>query len=129
MLEQLHRNLIIADWQYDAVQSPVETAAVFARAGFECLLCPWDRGTAQMSAVLSTVKEQTLMGFLHTTWHTLSKGMPYVTIAAVGGFECVDKRGMTRMGTRTAALLRKVMSIGGDYAKAGWSKIQVHNLW
>jgi hypothetical protein len=78
-----------------------------------------------MNAVLSTVKEQTLMGFLHTTWHTLSQGMPYVTRAAIQGFENVD----INVTTYTAALLRKVMPIGGDYTKAGWSKIQVDSLW
>ncbi len=125
MLKRLSRDLIIADWQYDAVQAPVETASAFAQAGFDCLLCPWDRGKAQMSAVFSTVKDQSLMGFLHTTWHTLSKGMPYVTRAAIKGFENVD----ISATTYTAALLRKVMPIGGDYTKAGWSKIQVDSLW
>lgn len=129
MLEHLCREVIVADWQYDAVQSPVETAAVFAQAGFDCILCPWDRGEAKTDAVISTVKEQALMGFLHTTWHTLSKGMPYVTLAAVKGFEGMDKFGITSLRTYTAALLRKVMPICGDYAKAGWSKIQVRNLW
>ena len=82
-----------------------------------------------MNSVISTVKEQALMGFLHTTWHTLSKGMPYVTLAAVLGFECIDKCENTQLLTHTAALLRKVMPVNGDYEKAGWSKIQVHHLW
>lgn len=129
MLQQLHNNLIIADWQYDAVQSPVETAEIFTRSGFECLLCPWDRGLPQMRAVISTVKEQSLAGFLHTTWHTLSKGMPYVAFAAIGAFENIDKCAMTQIRTCTAALLRKAMPINGDYLKAGWSKIQVDSLW
>ena len=129
MLERLSRDLVVADWQYDATQSPVETASVFARAGFDCLLCPWDRGIAPMRAVISTVKKQTLTGFLHTTWHTLSKGMPYVTLAAIGGFESIDQCEMTQIRTYTAALLRKVMLSDGVYARAGWSKIQVDSLW
>ncbi len=127
LLEHLCRDVIIADWQYDAVQSPVETAMVFKQADFDCLLCPWDR--APMNAVLDTVKQQALMGFLHTTWHTLSKGMPYVTLAALGGFETYDKKVTSPLRTLSAALLRKVMPINGDYAKAGWSKFQVDNLW
>ena len=129
MLKRLSKDLIIADWQYDAVQSPVETAATFSQENFECLLCPWDRGFPQMRAVISTVKEQSLVGFLHTTWHTLSRGMPYVTLAAISSFESIDKCEMTQTRTYTAALLRKVMPTGSDYAKAGWSKIQVDNLW
>ena len=82
-----------------------------------------------MRSAVSTVKEQSLAGFLHTTWHTLSKGMPYVTLAAVLGFEGIDKGENTKLATHTAALLRKVMPANGDYEKAGWSKIQIDNLW
>lgn len=129
MLERLSRDLVIADWQYDPVEAPVETAAVFTKAGFDCLLCPWDRGSAQMNAVLSTAREQELMGVLHTTWHTLTKGMPYVALVGMGGFETVDGWDRRPLRTCTAALLRKVMPIEGDYEKAGWSKIQVHSIW
>ena len=79
-----------------------------------------------MNAVLSTVKEQSLTGFLHTTWHTLSNGMPYVALAAVGGYEKTDRYGIL---THSAALLRRVMPACGNYAKAGWSRSQVNNLW
>ena len=126
LLAHLHRDVIVADWQYDSAHAPVETAAVFAEAGFDCLLCPSDIGKAQMTAVLSTIKTQSLMGLLHTTWNTLSRGFPFVTMAAIGCFENDDLH--TRR-TATAALLRKVMPIGGDYEKAGWSKIQVHYKW
>lgn len=129
MLGRLSRALIIADWQYDAKQSPVETASVFAQAGFDCLLCPWDRGADQMNSIISTVKEQKLMGVLHTTWHTLSKGTPYVTHAAVGSFEGIDACVPRRILTNTAALLRKVLPADGDYEKSGWSKIQLDSLW
>ena len=129
MLGRLSRALVIADWQYDAKQSPVETASVFAKAGIDCLLCPWDRGADQMNSVISTVKEQKLMGVLHTTWHTLSMGTPYVTHAAVGSFEGIDACVPRRIRTNTAALLRKVLPADGDYEKAGWSKIQVDILW
>lgn len=130
MLEHLHQNLVIADWQYGAGHAPVETSATFTKAGFDCLLCPWDRGKEQTKAVLSTVKEQALTGVLHTTWHTLSNGMFFVTLVAMGCFESIDKCDwMMPLRTGTAALLRKVMPIGGDYQKAGWSKFQVDSLW
>ena len=124
MLSRLDRNIVIADWQYDATEAPVETAAVFANAGFDCLLCPWDRGNKNMQAMIATVKEQSLMGFMHTTWHTLSTGMPFVTCAAVGGFDDFKVLG----GTYTAALYRKVMFVDGDYTKAGWSKKQIDSI-
>ena len=129
MLQRLSRELIIADWQYDAKYAPVETAAVFKQAGFDCLLCPWDRGVAQMRAVVSTVKEQQLTGLLHTTWHTLSQGMPYALLAAVCSLEGMDEYAAGNLRTHTATLLRKVMPAKGDYEKAGWSKIQIATLW
>ena len=119
MLQRLNKDLIFADWQYDATEAPVETASVFKKAGFDCLLCPWDRGIKQMSAVISTVKDQELMGFLHTTWHTLSEGMPYVLYASIGGFE--EFKEISR--TYVASFLRKVMFVDGDYSKSGWGKI------
>ena len=124
MLSRLDRNIIIADWQYDATEAPVETAAVFANAGFDCLLCPWDRGNKNMRAMISTAKDQALMGIMHTTWHTLSIGMPFVTCAAVGSFDSFK----VIEGTYTAALYRKVMFVDGDYTKAGWSKKQIDSI-
>lgn len=129
MLEHLSRGVIVADWQYNCKQSPVETVSAFQKAGFESLLCPWDCGVPQMMSVIDTVKEQKLSGFLHTTWHTLSKGMPHVTLAAVLGFENVDDHRAAWMPTGTASLLRKVMPVEGDYRKAGWCKFEVDGLW
>lgn len=129
MLKRLDKKIIIADWQYHAGQAPVETASVFTQAGFECLLCPWDRGFAQSRACLDTVKNQEIMGFMHTTWHTLTSGMPYVMFTAIGGFESIDGLGLSQLRMQSAALLRKVMPINGDYEKAGWSKIQISSLW
>ncbi|MBQ9544283.1 MAG: family 20 glycosylhydrolase [Clostridia bacterium] len=128
MLERLSKDLVVADWQYESAQAPVETSSVFAKAGFDCILCPWDRGCAQTGAVSSTVREQALSGFMHTTWHTLSKGLPYVTLAAIGGFESIDNRKIVPITTYSAALWRKVMPVGGDYEKAGWSKTEIQNI-
>ena len=69
------------------------------------------------------------MGYMHTTWHTLSRGMPYVTYMGVGGFENIkDYKGVS-VRPHTAALLRKVMPINGDYAKAGWAKFDIGVKW
>lgn len=129
MVERLRKSVIIADWQYHCKQAPVETVSVFQKAGFECLLCPWDRGVTQVSSVIATAKERNLPGFLHTTWHTLSAGMPYVVLAAVLGFETPDNYADVFTPTGVAALLRKVMPANGDYAKAGWCRFEVDGLW
>ena len=82
-----------------------------------------------MKSAISTVKTQSLDGFLHTTWHTLSSGMPFVLLAAVCGFDRECEWDLVGARTYTAALLRRVMSIGGDYRKAGWSKVQISYKW
>ena len=128
-LERLSRDIVIADWQYRAPEAPVETCAVFRDAGFDCILCPWDEGRAQIDAALSTVKEQKLMGYMHTTWHTLTAGMPYVTLMGVGGYENIEGYSIVKARPQTAALLRKVMPAGGDYEKAGWAKFDVGCKW
>ena len=129
MLRRLDRRIVIADWQYNAPIAPVETCEVFKKAGFDCFLCPWDVGEAQMKSAISTVKSQALDGFLHTTWHTLSSGMPFVLLAAVCGFDRECEWDLVGARTYTAALLRRVMPVGGDYRKAGWSKVQISCKW
>ena len=129
MLAHLSRDIIMADWQYTPGAAPVETSETFTRAGFDCLLCPWDRGWEHTVACLDTVKSGGLMGLLHTTWHTLSSGMPYVTLAAVGSYDERLFEGYTYYLTHTAALLRKAAPVDGDYRKAGWSKKQIEVLW
>ena len=128
-LEHLSRDILIADWQYKSPEAPVETASVFQNAGFDCLLCPWDKDVPQLRAVISTVKEQHLDGYLHTTWHTLSKGFRYVLLAGVGGFESIDGYDRSAATANAAALLRKVLPCEGDYEKAGWARHQVGEIW
>ena len=125
MLGRLDRSVIIADWQYFTTIAPIETSSVFQNAGFDCLTCPWDRGLAQTRAAVTAVKEQQLMGFLQTTWHSISGRMPFITLAAMGGFESIDTYDTNYINTRTAALLRKAFPTHGDYQKCGWNKRQV----
>ena len=129
MLARLDRRLILADWQYDATRYPVETALVFKKSDFDCLLCPWNKGTAQLSACLETAKRESLFGIIHTTWHTLSSGMPYVLLCALKSFGGNPPLSLLAAHGRTAALLRRVMPANKDYEKAGWSKRQVSFKW
>ncbi len=129
LLARISKNILIADWQYEPKKAPVETAAVFTEAGFDCMLCPWDLGLEPTKACAATVKEQALFGLLHTTWHTLSTGMPYVSLAAKSGFEDISGADRTALRTATAALLRKIFSANGDYRKSGFAKYQVDTRW
>ena len=124
MLRRLDRRIVVADWQYNTVEAPIETSRVFRDAGIDCLVCPWDSSRAHVEASVNTVKSEGLMGYIHTTWHTLSKGMSMVTAAAVAGIEDLSAN-KSSLYALTPALWRKVMPASGSYEKAGWSKYEV----
>lgn len=126
---RLSKDIVIADWQYCASQYPIETASVFVKNGFECLLCPYDMGEKCLNATHSTVINQNLKGILHTTWHTLSSGTWAVTFAAIGCFPAEVKKSADILRTQTAACLRKAMPAKGNYEKSGWAKKQVDERW
>ena len=133
MLSKLDKNVLLADWQYDACRFPVETSLYLKEKGFSVLLCPWDRGMNRTNACLETAKIHGLDGILHTTWHTLSSGMPYVAKTARGCFLPAGAKDMRDENqalhfNKTAEILRKVYPCGGDYRKSGWSKKEIEDI-
>jgi hypothetical protein len=92
------------------------------------MLCPWDRSAKNVNACLTTLKENKLFGLIHTTWHTLSTGMYFVTAAAVGCFGENVARPHGTLLTKTASLMRKVSPANGEYRKAGWAKKQIDDF-
>ncbi len=133
MLSKLDKNVLLADWQYDACRFPVETSLYLKEKGFSVLLCPWDRGMNRTNACLETAKIHGLDGILHTTWHTLSIGMPYVAKTARGCFLPAGAKDMRDENqalhfNKTAEILRKVYPCGGDYRKSGWSKKEIEDI-
>ena len=127
LLDKIDKRIVIADWQYEVKETPIETALTFRDAGFDCMICPWDLGTEPIKAGVKTVKRESLSGIIHTTWHTLSTGTPYILLTAVESFEDCTQT-IPTLRSHAASLLRKVMPAKGDYKKAGWSQIQVHSI-
>ncbi len=121
MLQRLDRRIIIADWQYDAKYAPVETSAVFTRAGFDCMICPWDRSVENVRACIGTAVADGLAGMIHTTWHTLSTGTPQAALSAVSCFE--QEPPLDHYAC--AELMRKANFVAGGYRRAGWGKWQI----
>lgn len=121
-MKNLNHNIVIADWHYSATVAPFDTSLLFKNAGFECLVCPWDRSTDNVIAAIDTAHELELSGFMHTTWHTLATGTHFIVTAAQKGFDNV-RAGDIRV--RASELLRKVWFVDGEYEKAGWGKFQI----
>lgn len=124
MRQTLSKEILMADWQYEVKTYPIQTALSLQEDGFSVLCCPWDRSNACVDANLRTVKEHALAGVLHTTWHTLSGGMPYVGRVAA---KCWEGGMLSRDNAwvQLAALLRKVQFVNGDFERAGWAKQEI----
>ena len=73
-LEHLDKRMVIGDWQYTCPCYPVETSKIFVDAGFDVLICPWDRGWKQIKACVDTAMDG-LYGIMHTTWNTINNGL------------------------------------------------------
>ena len=124
--KNLSRDIIIADWQYSVDDVPMKSAQGFKNDGFDVALCPWDRKKSVTLASVETVISENLFGIMHTTWHTLSRHTPYVSLTGrlsydgVGGSSDFDTEYVN-----CAALLRKVWFADGDYEKSGWGRYEV----
>ena len=125
---KIDKRIIIADWQYLSAIEPVETSLTVKSYGHECLVCPFDLGVPRTVATINTAASHGLMGYIHTTWHRLSIGMPFVAMAAEGGYaEFISDHNRLKSHAEiaTADMLRKVLPSDGIYERAGWSTKQV----
>lgn len=132
-MSALNRSIVIADWQYNVKEEPVDTSLVFKDHGFDTLICPWDRahGGKSIAPCVNTALHYGMFGVIHTTWNTLSKGMRDVAETAwrvwnPDGSENIPSNAY--FSTHTAKTLRCVAPVFGDYEKAGWSKKQIDSL-
>ncbi len=131
LLKDLSHDFVIADWQYWVQKAPVETGLIFKAAGFDTLLCPWDEMASARSidACCKTAEDYSLFGVMHTTWHTLTFGMPDVTKCGEYALGIKNEENSHRYyGPRTAELLRKVYPVKGDYEKSGWAPYEIGNI-
>ena len=125
ILNNIDKSVIIADWQYDATSYPVESSEVVKKAGYRVVICPWDRGIKQTDACVETAVKKELFGIMHTTWHTLTSGMPHVVRTACLSLNENADGGYVKYATGTAEILRKAFDSCGDYEKSGWSPYEI----
>lgn len=125
MLKNVSRDILMADWQYNVTQAPIETAVTLKNAGFNVLECPYDEGGARTSrAAAETVKNEKLSGIMHTTWHTLSSSTGYIgRVADISWRECNDIS-CIMYNVKTADILRKAYR-AKDYEKSGWARCEI----
>ena len=127
LIAAIPRDTVIADWHYDILQAPVKTSVYLKEKGFDVLGAPWLED-ANCRAHVDTAREHGLMGVMVTTWHTLAQKMPHIVADALmcGAFQSPwSGPESSKVRTETAALLRKVCFVDGDYKEAGWTDSQI----
>ena len=68
------------------------------------------------------------MGIMVSTWHTLAQHMPHIVIDAMlcGAYHSPwSGKEINEIRTETAALLRKIYFVEGEYKEAGWTDSQI----
>lgn len=123
MLDGLSRDIVIVDWQYNATEHPFKTSEHLKDCGFEVMVAPWDDGFTNGACAVKTAQELSLLGVMHTTWHTRYRGMRPLNLvlrrAWDKDFEWSDDNMMY-----VGALVGKCAP-AKDYESAGWSKQEI----
>lgn len=140
LYDELPRDIIIADWQYDYKTGPGlseptwPTAKFFKNEKFDVMVCPWLNEDGITSLARMAAKEN-LFGLLETTWH-ISHDREYMKIyftaagAAWNPAGDFDSSSYNKNFRRRMALGHHVRQIGWDmelreYEKTGFSQNQV----
>lgn len=127
LIAAIPKDTVIADWHYDVLEAPIKTSVYLKEKGFDVLGAPWFL-TQNCRAHTDTVRDHGLMGIMVTTWHTLAEKMPHIVTDALmfGAYQSPwSGEETSKIRTETAALLRKVCFVGGDYKEAGWTDSQI----
>lgn len=126
LIDEIPKDTVIVDWHYDNLNAPVKTSLYLKEQGFDVMGAPWYR-KENCQAHVDTVREYGLYGLMVTTWHTLAEKMPHILTDAlmVGAYQSPwSGSQQNKVRTETAALLRKVCFVRGDYTEAGWTEAQ-----
>ena len=127
MIEAIPKDTIIADWHYDVLEAPVDTSVYLKNKGFAVLGVPWFKND-NCQAYVDTIKEHELFGLMVSTWHTLAEKMPHIVADALmcGAYQSPWSAPIpSKYRPETAALLRKVLFVEGDYKESGWTDSQI----
>ena len=134
LLNNISKDIIIADWQYEAFDDVWETTKILNSYGFTVLCCPWNSEENIISAV-KTANTLGTMGIMETTWHTLITVFPLMVFGGYYSYSFENEKSVhplykTRLAKDTfrchaATIARKVSPSGGEYLNAGWTEESV----
>lgn len=121
LIQNIDKNIIIADWQYSCHGRTWETSQKFKENGFDVVCCPWDNKQNIIEAV-DTVTTNKLYGIIHTTWHTLFRGFREMIYAGVVSYNTIKDSLDDIHRFYCASVARKALPAYGEYEKCGWSE-------
>jgi hypothetical protein len=141
VLNELDKNIIIADWQYNIKtelfsneldaniqKAQSATSRYFISNGFDVITCPYQE-YGNIKALSIAAADIGALGMLTTTWHTLYNHMASVAYASVAGWSGKEHLNNTeyilKLGRCCGNLTRKLVPSDGSYEKSGWASFEV----
>ncbi len=121
LIQNIDKNIIIADWQYSCHNKTWRTSQKFKENGFDVVCCPWDN-RKNITEAVDTVTTNELFGIIHTTWHTLFHGFREMIYAGVISYGTSKESLNDIRRFYCASVARKALPTYGEYEKCGWSE-------
>lgn len=126
LLDKLSRDIIIADWQYNANEYPWKSSLLFKNRGFDVIACPWNDYN-NIDAALKTADTDGILGVMKTTWHQLftDAGIVrtlYTGLSAWGDPEYANW--FFPVSQLAHDIYRRVSPRGQKYEDCGWFESQ-----
>jgi hypothetical protein len=119
--ENLDKNIVIADWQYNVFDGVWKSSQKLKMTGFDILCCPWGKTSNCESAVV-TARQEELCGIIHTTWHTLHGNFHIMLFSGNTAYEGTRSHVSDQeLAHHAAAIVRKVYP-SSEYENTGWSE-------
>lgn len=128
-LEDLPKEIIMADWQYVCKDEEFKTSIDLAEMGFDVVTCPWDSAENVRSAA-KTVRNHNLFGMIETTWHTLPDIMWLIPLSADELWGNPPKTEKFEVDSAYAPLcaaynIRRCVPSDGNYERAGYHTTEI----
>lgn len=124
-IDEISRDVIIADWQYDKKSGPVESLEYFISKGFDVLTSPWSN-IDSVRTLAQAVRNSNAMGMLVTTWDNLPRQVAQLFYCATAcwteDLDVLDLPEFHAFQPSTAGHYTRVLSPSkGDYHDSGWA--------
>lgn len=123
MIEGVSKDVIIVDWQYNAVEHPFKTSEYLKSCGFEVMCAPWNDKAANGACAVKTAKELSLLGVMHTSWHTMYEGYRPLNLVLRRAWD-VDYDWNDENIMYVGALVGKAHPTV-SYEQAGWAREEI----